>query len=366
LSEFKDSTSNSSPKGSNKEILGIVRSIKDHDAQAILDIPEDNPYMEFAEAIWKCKLDGGKVIMTGVGTSGMVSKRAAITLASIGIPSFFINATDAQYGEVGVIGKNDVFISFDNTGTNIVLENLLDVVRVRRPNVKILLVTGDLSGIAAQNADIVLCTGNPVEVCTIGLTPTTSTTVMGCILNIVTVLLQRMSNFNLEDFSQLHFFGYLGVKLKQNQAMAFKLNEREIHILNRMGEGYSRKDIANSHNLSTDGIGFHIKNIYTKLDVHTSTEAVRKAINIGVISSTDGGKNRRAADVAPDIPEVCVGCEIKNEPQCLLSPDALPYPASIDHAKLSDHPCPIRSAYPKVVKAIKNSLATVKPAKGTH
>ena len=194
-----------------------------------------------------------------------------------------MNALDALYGEVGVISANDVIFFLDNTGANPALINLIEVLNTRKPKVPIILLTGNAQGAIVPFAKHVLLTGKPEEVCVLGLTPTSSMTAMGVICHILLVLIQRHQNFTEEDFKNLHFNGYLGIKIKQIKTSRLKLTEKELFVLNQMHLGVNRKSIALNCGISPSGVDYHIRNIYKKLQVNNAQTAIEEAINLGIL-----------------------------------------------------------------------------------
>lgn len=158
----------------------------------------------------------GKVVISGMGKAGQIGLNIATTLSSTGTPSVFIHPSEAQHGDIGIVQENDVLILVSNSGkTREVLEFEFLVKRLY-PSIKIIGLTGDDNSTLAKNSDVCLYTGHPEEICPLGLTPTTSTTAMTVVGDILVVLLMEKIGFTKQEYALRHHSGYLGEKARNN------------------------------------------------------------------------------------------------------------------------------------------------------
>lgn len=161
--------------------------------------------------------NNGKVVISGMGKAGQIGVNIATTLSSTGTPSIFIHPSEAQHGDLGMIQKNDVLILISNSGkTREVIEFEILAKRLY-PSIKIIVLTGNNNSQLANVSDVCLYTGHPEEICPLGLTPTTSTTVMTVVGDLLVVSLMERINFTKEDYAKRHHSGYLGQKARENE-----------------------------------------------------------------------------------------------------------------------------------------------------
>lgn len=168
----------------------------------------DDDFHRAVEVIFNCK---GRLIVSGVGKSGLIAKKIAATMTSTGTPSFYIHPVEAAHGDLGLVGRQDVVIFVSKSGMSDELTKLLPP--LRRLKVTIIAITGDVTSFLARHSDIVLNTRISQEAGVLGLAPTTSTTaalVMGDAL--ASALIER-KDFKTEDFARFHPSGILGKKL---------------------------------------------------------------------------------------------------------------------------------------------------------
>ncbi len=193
-----------------------VKKLLEQEASAIANIPASE---EFEKAIGiihhQVHKRKGKLICSGMGKAGQIANNIATTFSSTGTPSDFLHPADAQHGDLGVLQENDVLLFVSNSGkTREILE--LYSLSQRLFKLPIIIITGNPDGDLVREADAVLYTGNPDEVCPLGLTPTTSTTAMTVIGDILVVMMMEKIGFTAEDYSKRHHGGYLGQKSKNS------------------------------------------------------------------------------------------------------------------------------------------------------
>ena len=153
----------------------------------------------------------GKVIVTGVGKSGLIGSKIAATLASTGTPSFFIHPTEALHGDLGMIGKDDSVIAISYSGES---EELIKILpHIKRFEVPLIAMTGDSNSTLARYADVVLNIKVSKEACPLNVAPTSSTTLTLAMGDALAVCLMKKRNFTKEDFASFHPGGSLGKRL---------------------------------------------------------------------------------------------------------------------------------------------------------
>ena len=153
----------------------------------------------------------GKVIVTGVGKSGLIGSKIAATLASTGTPSFFIHPTEALHGDLGMIGKRDSVIAISYSGES---EELIKILpHIKRFEVPLIAMTGNKFSTLAKYADVVLNIHVSKEACPLNVAPTSSTTLTLAMGDALAVCLMKKRNFTKEDFASFHPGGSLGKRL---------------------------------------------------------------------------------------------------------------------------------------------------------
>lgn len=160
------------------------------------------------ESIYKCK---GKVVISGVGKSGIVAQKIVATFNSTGTHSVFLHSADSIHGDLGIIEADDVVMLISKSGESDEIKNLIPY--LKNINVKIILITGNLKSSLASSADILIDASVKVEACPHNLAPTSSSTVTLIIGDALAVALLQKRGFTKEDFAFLHPGGILGKKL---------------------------------------------------------------------------------------------------------------------------------------------------------
>jgi arabinose-5-phosphate isomerase len=153
----------------------------------------------------------GRVIVTGMGKSGIICRKIAATLASTGTPAFFLHPAEATHGDLGVIQNNDVLLAISYSGETREVLRLLEA--IRRIGVSIVAITGDPLSTLAQAADVALDCQVSEEACPLNLVPTASTTAALALGDAVCMTLLVEKGFKQEDFAKIHPGGKLGKKL---------------------------------------------------------------------------------------------------------------------------------------------------------
>lgn len=168
----------------------------------------DNHFNQVVEILYHCQ---GKVVMMGIGKTGIIAHKMASSFASTGTPSIFVNAAEAVHGDLGMINANDVAILVSNSGSTNEILNIIDP--LHRLGCTIIAMTGNMDSPLAQRADYSLSIHVDTEACPLGIAPTTSTTATLLMGDALMVCLMEMRQFKAEDFALYHPGGALGRKL---------------------------------------------------------------------------------------------------------------------------------------------------------
>lgn len=168
----------------------------------------DSAFDQVVEVLHQCQ---GKVVMMGIGKTGIIAHKMAASFASTGTPSIFVNAAEAVHGDLGMINANDVAILVSNSGATNEILNIIDP--LHRLGCTIVAMTGNMDSPLAQRADYALSIHVDSEACPLGLAPTTSTTATLLMGDALMVCLMEMRQFKAENFALYHPGGALGRKL---------------------------------------------------------------------------------------------------------------------------------------------------------
>ncbi len=191
-------------------MLEKAKTVLRLEANGILElIPKlDNSFLEMVEAIFACN---GRLVVTGMGKSGLVGRKIVATLSSTGTPSFFLHPAEAIHGDLGMVGQDDIALAISNSGETNELNFILP--SFKKIGIKIIAFTGNISSSLARASDIVINVGVKKEACPLGLAPTTSTTATLAMGDALAVCLIEKRNFSQKDFKRFHPGGTLGQRL---------------------------------------------------------------------------------------------------------------------------------------------------------
>ena len=168
----------------------------------------DAHFDHVVEVLYHCQ---GKVVMMGIGKTGIIAHKMAASFASTGTPAIFVNAAEAVHGDLGMINGNDVAVLVSNSGSTNEILSIIDP--LHRLGCTIIAMTGNLDSPLAQRADYALSIHVDEEACPLGIAPTTSTTATLLMGDALMVCLMEMRQFKAEDFALYHPGGALGRKL---------------------------------------------------------------------------------------------------------------------------------------------------------
>ncbi|HLK12850.1 MAG TPA: KpsF/GutQ family sugar-phosphate isomerase [Candidatus Binatia bacterium] len=194
------------------ERLGRARRVLELEARGLAAL-RDRLDERFARAIDVLVACRGKVILTGVGKSGIVCRKIAATFASTGTPAFFLHAGEGSHGDLGSLERGDVLVAVSYTGESEEVLRLLPV--ARRLGIPLIALCGAPDSTLARNADVALDVSVPEEACPLGLAPTASTTATMAMGDALAVALFEERGFSAEDFALLHPAGALGRRLRR-------------------------------------------------------------------------------------------------------------------------------------------------------
>jgi arabinose-5-phosphate isomerase len=193
-----------------------IKSIVDREAEAVRNIPVTESYEKAVHLIVEhVHRQGGTLIISGMGKAGQIAMNVATTFSSTGTPAFFLHPSEAQHGDLGIMRGNDVMLLISNSGKTRELEELVCLSRGLVPEIQFIIITSNPDSPLAREADVCLLTGAPEEVCPLGLTPTTSTTVMTVIGDMLVVSVMKAIGFTNSDYAKRHHGGYLGEKSRE-------------------------------------------------------------------------------------------------------------------------------------------------------
>ena len=193
-----------------KKVSEQVKEVLEIEAQGIMGLV-DRIGPEFEEAARLILRSKGRVILTGMGKSGLVARKISSTLNSTGTPSLFMHPAEAIHGDLGMATKDDVILSISNSGHTQEINRLLPI--IKKMGAKIISFTGDLDSPMAQTSDVVIDVGVEREACPMGLVPTASTTAVLAMGDALAVVLINLRRFSQKDFKKFHPGGSLGERL---------------------------------------------------------------------------------------------------------------------------------------------------------
>lgn len=193
-----------------KEIIKTGKDVIRIEAEAVANLQNeiDEDFVNAVETIFHCK---GRVVLTGMGKSGLIARKIVATLNSTGTASIFLHPTDALHGDLGMVRGEDVVILISKSGESEELINLLPM--FKRLGVKMIAMCGNRNSKLAKECDIFLSIAVKEEACPYDLAPTASTTATLALGDALSVALLHKRNFTQEDFAMLHPGGSLGKRL---------------------------------------------------------------------------------------------------------------------------------------------------------
>jgi arabinose-5-phosphate isomerase len=209
-------TRNASSASRVKSALATAKRVLRIEAEAIAGLAErlDERFEKAVELLYECK---GRVVVTGLGKSGLIGRKVAATFASTGTPSFFLHASEALHGDLGVLAAGDVMLAISSSGETEELVELLEA--VKRLDLHLIALTAKTRSTVALASDIVLDIAVKEEACSLNLAPTASTAAALAMGDALAIALLERRGFKEEDFAALHPGGRLGNKLRRVESL---------------------------------------------------------------------------------------------------------------------------------------------------
>ena len=225
--------------------LDTARRVLKIEAQAIQDVLArlDATFEQAVDILFACK---GRVVVTGMGKSGLVGRKVSATLSSTGTPSFFLHPADALHGDLGMLARGDSLLAVSYSGETEEIIQLLEA--LKRLEAPLITLTGRTQSTLAKASDVTLDVSVREEACSLNLAPTASTTVAMAVGDALAVSLLERRGFQPNDFAELHPAGRLGRKLLRV--------ENKMHAgdaLPRVGLDTPMPDVI--HEMSSKGLG---------------------------------------------------------------------------------------------------------------
>jgi len=192
------------------DYIAIAKKTLEIESQMLIEAQErvGDEINKAVETVLQCR---GKLIVTGVGKSGLIGAKIAATFASTGTPSFFLHPTEALHGDLGMIGKEDVVLAISYSGESEELSSILP--HIKRFNIPLIGMTRNSASTLGKYSDIVININVSKEACPLDVAPTSSTTLTLAMGDALAVCLMKARNFQKEDFASFHPGGALGKRL---------------------------------------------------------------------------------------------------------------------------------------------------------
>jgi arabinose-5-phosphate isomerase len=225
-------------------IIEQVKEVLRIEAQSILDLIERiGP--DFERAVKMILEAKGRVILTGMGKSGLVCRKISATLNSTGTPSLFLHPAEAIHGDLGMVTKHDIIIALSNSGNTSEINKILPI--VKKMGAKIISFTGHLESPMAHLSDIIIDVGVAREACPMGLAPTASTTAALAMGDALAVVLINSRRFDKQDFKRFHPGGSLGERLTIRVSEVMLTNDHipMVSLGSKLGEALLEIDEKN-------------------------------------------------------------------------------------------------------------------------
>ena len=191
-------------------VLKQAREVLQIEAEGILGVVDrlDNNFVKMVDLIYACK---GRVILTGIGKSGIVARKIVATMNSTGTPSLFLHPVEGMHGDLGIVSADDVVIALSSSGETDELNMLIS--SIRRIGCPLIAFTGNVDSTLGRRSDIAIDVGVEREACPLGLAPTASSTALLAVGDALAVTLIHKRKFKSSDFKRFHPGGSLGQRL---------------------------------------------------------------------------------------------------------------------------------------------------------
>ena len=194
------------------DVKQSMREILEAESLALKNIPVTDGYEQAINLIVEARGKGGKLVTSGMGKCGQIAENIATTFCSTGVPAVFLHPSEAQHGDLGILQPNDVMLLLSNSGKTSEIVALVSLAQNLYSQLHFIVITGKADSPLARLAHVCLHTGGSPEVCPLGLTPTTSTTMMTVMGDVLVINTMRATGFTREHYAMRHHGGYLGEK----------------------------------------------------------------------------------------------------------------------------------------------------------
>ena len=204
--------------------LDYARKVIEAESEGIKSVAHvvNDDFQKAVQMIYNCS---GSVIVSGIGKAGIISQKISATLASTGTPSHFLHPAEAVHGDLGRLRNTDIVIVLSFGGETDEIIRLINL--VKQLDIKLIAITGDEESTLSTHSDIVLCMGNVLEICPLGVAPSVSTACMLAVGDALAFTVMKARDFSVEDYVRFHPGGSLGSKLMTvEQSMMFKKGEK--------------------------------------------------------------------------------------------------------------------------------------------
>ena len=260
------------------KIKKIAEDVIEYEIKALKKLKKfiNVSFIKLIKLILSCK--NGKIIISGVGKSGIIARKWAATFSSTGTPSFFLDAANASHGDLGQITSNDVVILISNSGQSYELKNIIQYVS-RNKNIKLIGITSKKNSILFKNSDVTFLTPAIKEAGPENIVPTSSTTTQLALGDAIAISCMVYKNFTKFDFKKIHPSGTLSLKLKTVGDLMLTGNKmptvdqninmkKALSIINRkkLGLLIVRNNFGNTTGIITDGDLKRIAQKYYKFE----------------------------------------------------------------------------------------------------
>ena len=198
---------------SEKKCLELAAKVLDIEMQGIQSV-KDELDSSFYQALVEMSVCTGRIVITGIGKSGLIGRKIAATLSSTGSPSFFLHPVEGAHGDMGMLSRNDLVLAISNSGETHELNAIIPSFKAL--GLRIIAMTSSSKSTMAAMSDIVIPVRVPREACTLNLAPTASTTAALAMGDALAVCLMQNKHFQQKDFKRYHPGGFLGQRLRKN------------------------------------------------------------------------------------------------------------------------------------------------------
>ncbi len=267
------------------------------EAEGIAKLAEriDERFEKLVELIFHSK---GRLIISGIGKSGLVGRKIVATLNSTGTRAFFLHPAEAMHGDLGMVGEDDIFIALSNSGETEELNVL--VPSIRKIGCTIIAMTGNVNSSLAKQSNIVIDVGVEKEACPLGLAPTASTTALLAMGDALAVALINKKHFKTSDFRKIHPGGALGYRLSM-QVKDIMLTGIRVPLV---PEGTSLESAVDKINRLKLGVTLVVGEDDTLSGIITDGDLRRLIVGKKILSglNVDDVMTKNPRRVGPDLP----------------------------------------------------------------